>query len=164
MSNQSLNEFIAYIRSLCSAHVEIQHSDTQKHFIEIGSEQQLSAKSLHLPVVALDKLEITYKGQTDNYRKDRFIQILFLDKVSDPANYGRIKEVNDAMEAIAEDFVNKMREDRMLKKHDFLKCLIISEIQVVTVEQKNLNLYGAMMSFNFDLPYSGALTPGRFVS
>lgn len=158
----TLNDFTAYIRDLCKRHVDVKHTDTEKHFIELRAEAQFTSKSLRLPVVAIDKLQLTYKGQNDSLRKDRYIEILFLDKCADGSNTDKIQDIQDRMESICEDFINKMREDKKSRKIDFLKNLIIGDIQVFQIENKNASLYGAMMSFSFDLPYSGVLRSGKF--
>jgi hypothetical protein len=158
----NLTDFTEYIRKLCHNHVDIQDNPIDRHFIELRSEAQLTAKSLRLPVVAFDKLQITYKGQNDNLRKDRYIEILFLDKCADGLNTAKILEIQTRMESICEDFINKMREDKKSRKIEFLQNLIIGDIQVFQIENKNASLYGAMMSFSFDLPYSGVLRPYKF--
>ena len=167
MANNQLSDFTEYTENLCVKHVDILHvvdDEDHKHFIELNDEQQLQdAKSFCYPLVTMDKLTISYNGQQDSTLKNRYVEIMFLDSVSDTGDFKRIQQVKNSMERVAEDFIMKMKTDRKDRvAYSFLKCLVLSNIELNFVENKAINLYGVLLSFNFELPFVETLEAGRF--
>ena len=167
MVNNQLSDFTDYISNLCVKHVDILHvpgDEDHRHFIELNDEQQLQeSKSICYPLVAMDKLTVSYNGQQDSPLKNRYVEIMFIDSVSDTGDFIRIQEVKNSMERIAEDFIKKMKTDRKDRNvYPFLKCMVLSKIELNFIENKAINLYGALLSFNFELPFSETLEVGRF--
>ena len=160
-----LANFTDYIKSLCASHVEILHTSSRKHFIELNDDEQLqNSKSLCYPLVALEKLSVFYNGQEDSALKNRHIEMMFLQTVKDAGDFTKIQEVKNAMERIAEDFIKKMKVDRKNRKiYPFLKNMVLSNIELNFVENKGMNLYGALISFDFELKFDETLEVGRFV-
>ena len=159
-----LDNFTDYISSLCKKHVEICHSEEESHFVELNSDSQLKTPNQSYPVVTLDKLEITYSGPEDATRKQRYVELMFLDKVTNNDGNAEITEVKNRMERISEDFIRKIKIDRKDRvKYPFLRTLKLSEIRLNFVENISINVHGTLVSFNFDLPFIDQLEPGRFV-
>ena len=159
-----LDNFTDYISGLCEKHVEIQHSEEESHFVELNSDAQLKTPSQSYPVVTLDKLEITYTGPEDATRKQRYVELMFLDKVTNNGGNADVTAVKNRMERTAEDFIRKIKLDRKDRgKYPFLKTLKLSEIHLNFVENVSINVHGTLVSFNFDLPFIDKLEPGRFV-
>ena len=166
-SNQ-LSDFTGYIENLCVSHVVIKHvkdDEDHQHFIELNDDQKIhDLKHICFPFVAMDKLTINYTGQNDGMNKNRYVELMFLDKVSDPGDYAGIQTAKNAMERIAEDFIKKFKVDRKDRAtNPFLKCLVLSNISVDLVENKAESTYGALLSFNFELPFNETLETGRFI-
>lgn len=163
-NNNQLSDFTAYIDSLCRKHVEILHSDDDRHFIELNDEQQLSdSKTLLYPLVTLDKLTVSYTGGEDFMNKNRYVEMMFLDSIRNSKDFVEIQLAKNAMERIAEDFLRKIKKDKRSRaKYPFLKNLSLSDIELNFVENSSLNVYGALLSFNFELGFVEELEDGRF--
>lgn len=165
MQSNSLNQFTEYVKSLCIQHVDIKHTDDDQHFIELNSDKQLQqSKNQLYPLVALDKLTISYGGQNDATTKSRIVDLLFLDKSKSAGDYVEIQLIKNNMERIAEEFVIKMKIDsRDRKKHQFLRNLVIGSIEINLIDNEQINLHGALLSFIFEVPFSEVIAPGRFI-
>ena len=166
MGNNILEDFSAYIETLCREHSEILHASDDRHFMELNDQQQfVQSKVLRFPLVTLEKLNISYTGQNDGMRKNRYVEIMFLEQVRDAADFVKIQTIKNKTERIAEDFLKRMKADRKDRlNYPFLKCLTVSNIELNYVENKSINLYGTLLSLNFELPFDETLDAGRFVS
>lgn len=164
MQNNSLEQFTAYIALLCAKHVDIQHSESDKRFIELNDEKQLQQSKTQLyPLVAIDKLTITYPGANDAMRKNRIVDLLFLDKVENASDYSQIQATINKMERMAEEFLIKIKidsRDRVL--YPYLKNLLLSSAELNIIEQPMNKLYGALLTFSYELPFAEYIEPGRF--
>ena len=163
MQDNSLNQFTAYIELLCAQHVEIQHTEDEHHFIELNDEKQLAAnKNQVYPLVAIDKLTISYNGFNDAMSKNRLCDILFLGK-SPAGDYVHVQETKNKMERVAEDFVVRMKVDsRNRTKYPFLRNLVIGSIEINQIDHEGNNLHGALLSFSYELPFIEKVPDGRF--
>ena len=158
-----LDDFTSYISLLCEKHVDIKHSEEESHFIQLHSDSQLKSKNQSYPVVTLDKLEITYMGVEDSIRKQRYVEIMFVDKLPSNSSNDEIQEAKNKMERISEDFIRKIKLDRKNRvAYPFLKTLKINEIRLNFVENAEINVHGTLLAFNFDLPFIDQLEDGRF--
>ena len=148
---------------LCAKHVDIHHTPEEPHFIELNDEKQLAAgKNQVYPLVALDKLTISYSGANDSMLKSRVCDILFLDKA--PAgDYVEVQRIKNKMELIAEEFVVKMKQDsRDRAKYPYLRNLVVGSIEINHVDNEGINLHGALLSFSYELPFPETISEGRF--
>lgn len=166
MQSNSLEQFTAYIQLLCEQHVDIRHTEADKRFIELNNEKQLQQSKTQLyPMVAIDKLTISYLGANDAMRKNRIVDLLFLDKVKSPGNFAEIQEVKNKMERIAEEFLIKIKIDsRNRVLFPYLKNLLIASAELNIIENESNNLHGALLSFSYELPFAEYIAEGRFIN
>ena len=161
-----LDDFTAYIESLCEKHVDIQHNPSgERHFVELSTDKMMQKmKNLYYPFVTLDNLTITYPWSDDNRRKRRYLELMFLDNVSDTGDFVRIQEVKNNMEKIAEEFLLKIDEDRKDRRtFPFLRGLVMEGVEINYVENESATLYGVLLSAQYELPFPGCLSSGRFL-
>lgn len=164
MENKDLlDDLSRYIEDLCKSHTLINHSDIEKHFVRLNSEELPQEKNtvLRYPVVTFDKVTITYSGIVDAERKSRSIELMFLDIVPDAGRYDHIESVLTNMEGIAEDFLRKMKLDRRDPKYPFLKSFTVSG-ELDYVENIGTILWGVLLSFDFESPFDMCIAPNRF--
>lgn len=165
MSNNQLSDFTLYMESLCKKHIDILHSDDQKHFVELNKAQQLTESKLFVyPLVTIDKLTVNYQNAEDFMTKNQHVEIMFLESVSDPADYAGIQQALNKMERITEDFIRKMKIDKRDRQaYPYLRNLALSDIELNFVENSSLGVYGTLLSMNFELPFVEVLDQGRFI-
>ncbi|HRZ98344.1 MAG TPA: hypothetical protein P5084_12380 [Paludibacter sp.] len=164
MENNSLQDFTTYIESLCTKHVEIRHQKADPRFIELNNEKQLNAQKMQLyPLVALDKLTISYGGQNDAMQKSRTVDLLFLDKAKQVGDYAEVQRIKNRMERVAEEFVIKIKIDSKDRvNYPFLRNLVIGSIELNLIDNEGINVHGALLSFSYELPFTESIEAGRF--
>lgn len=161
-NRNSLNEFSKYIEDLCRSHTVINHSDEETHFLELGNDQQLQKqKRLYTPCVTLEKLENSYSDQSDNIRKKKHVEIMFLDKVSDAGDFDKINLVWNEMEWVGEDFLKQIRLGQRSRNVSLHK-LKLSGAEMHLVENVATNMWGVLLSFEIELQFDECIQPGRF--
>ena len=155
MQNDTLSNFSHYIEMLCRMHKDIRHANDEMHFIELASDQQFqSMKRLVYPVVAFDRLTISYNLLEDAERKNRYVEILFVDKCP-VGNFELIKKIKDRMEQVAEEFLIRIRNDRKKRNsYKFLRSLQLDTAELNYVENDSIGVFGVMLSVNVDSPMS----------
>ena len=153
MQSDTLSYFSHYIEMLARRHKDIRHTNAEMHFIELASDQQFQKmKSLVYPVVAFDRLTITYNMLEDAERKNRYVEIMFLDKCP-VGEFARIKAIKDKMEQIAEDFLIQIRNDRKKRNsYKFLRSMQLDSAEVNYVENESIGIFGVLLSVNVDSP------------
>lgn len=156
--NNTISSFSAYLEGLARQHKEVLHSDEKRHFIRLCAEEQLSSsKTICLPIVAMDKLTVSYKGKEDSMKKDRFVEILFLDNVSDTRDFNRICDTWDRMELIADSFLLKMKKDRdHVKEYPFLRSFSMDGAELEYLENVG-TLWGVLLSIEIPIPFGECL-------
>lgn len=147
LKNNTISSFSKYLENLCRQHKDILHSDENKHFIRLCANEQLSArKTICLPLVSLDKLTVSYKGDADNVKKNRLVEILFLDNVNDAGDFEKISDTWDRMEKLADDFLLKIKEDSKDRdNYPFLRNFSIGGAELEYLENVG-TLWGVILS------------------
>jgi hypothetical protein len=154
-----LDDFTAYLETLCSRHKLIRHSEKEKHFCRLDRGEVISGMNvkLYYPIVALDRLTVSYPDMKDNTVKTRHIEILFLD-TAPLGNFIEIERTQSKMEGVAESFLMKMRMDRRnTKDYPCLRLLNISGVEMDYVDNFSTTLWGVLLSFDLEMPYNACL-------
>lgn len=161
-NNNLIDQFTEYIEDLCRKHTSIKHTSNRKHFVRLAVDEMLqeSKANIYYPVVTMEKLTNTYTGQEDSFRKNRHIELMFLDHLKDGGDFNSIESVWANMESVAEDFLKKIRNDR--RTHVFLKSLKIDNAELDYVENIQTHLWGVLLSFDIGLPFDNCIASGRF--
>ncbi|MDR1098008.1 MAG: hypothetical protein LBL57_07750 [Tannerella sp.] len=162
--NDLISDFTSYIENLCRQHTVILHSAEKKHFVRLDSDEMLQGERTGIcyPVVTLERLTVSYTGPADGISKVRHIEMMFLDHVKDPGNFNAISGIWSSMESVAEDFIRKIRTDRKNRK-DYPFLGGISGMELDYVENIVSHLWGVLLSFDYGIPFSECIAPGRFV-
>ncbi|GAB6122280.1 hypothetical protein [Dysgonomonas termitidis] len=163
MGNENLlDDFTEYIENLCRKHVLIKHSAEKKHFVRLDNDELLQEgkANIYYPVVTMEKLTVSYTSQPDNFRKSRHVELMFLDHIRDAGDFNNIENVWTKMEAVAEDFIKKIRVDK--RNLPFLKSLVMDNAELDYVENIKAHLWGVLLSFDINLPFDNCLDPDRF--
>lgn len=162
--NNTISSFSKYLEDLSRMHKDIRHSDEKTHFIRLCRDEQItSRKNIYTPVVSIDKLSVGYKGSEDSVRKNRTVELLFLDNVSNASDFNAISDTWDRMEKIADDFLLKMKMDRENRNdYPFLRNFSIDGAELEYLEAVG-TLWGVLLSFELPIPFSECLDPDTYL-
>jgi hypothetical protein len=128
------NNLKAYFDNLARNHAQILHSDAEKHFFHCDLNEILSGISsrVNFPAVMMADYDYSFvDNNSDNHLKKRSIALVFLDHAADVDDFQGIGDIYSNMEQIADDWINRMYDDKLERRHAFLKDFQINEITAV---------------------------------
>lgn len=147
------NEMVAYFENLARKHVSIKHSDFEKHFYRFELDEVLTGmcSDINYPAFILEAYNFNYSdSDSDNILKKREGAFILMDLVKDLKDYDKIHEVWDEMEAIGDDFLIKMREDKESGIVAVMNDFDIGSCQGIPFSVSKLGQHGIRISFNMD--------------
>lgn len=109
-------DLIEYFENLARRHVDIRHSETEKHFFRMEIDEVLAGinrSDVKHPYFILEGYDFGYTDQkSDNLLKDRNGAFVLLDHVADPTDFDAIHDAWDRMEAIGDEILVKIKSDK----------------------------------------------------
>lgn len=103
-----------YFEKLAENHVEINHTNTEKHFFRLELDELLTAlpTTANFPALILEGYDIALSDPlSDNAMKKRNGAFVLMEHLPDPGDYQDIDEKWDFLEEIADDIIALMKED-----------------------------------------------------
>lgn len=148
-----MKAFYNYIEELSRRHPDIAHNPEagEVHFVTDALFEGKS-KSVLFPLVVADTSDFSYTGQPGAERKSRGYSLMFVTHVK-AGNDADKEEAWQAMEALADEFVCKMHEDKVKLKLTHLLFFDRQEVEGSRIENKSLGLYGCMISWTMNENY-----------
>jgi hypothetical protein len=132
----------SYIEYLCVNHNDVRHRDDEPHFFMIGLDEILTRirSSVNFPAVFLSDYDYSFAdNKSDNVLKNRSFALVFIDHCQDADDYDSLAGIYDHMEKIADDFLNRMYNDKNDRRHSFLKDLDLNGINAVQFQAPDNN-------------------------
>lgn len=136
------NDLKNYIEQLCTRHTDILHRQYEDHFTLQGMEELLVKirSTLAFPAVILADYDYSFgDAKSDNPLKNRSVAVVFLDHAEDADDYDEIAGIYNHMEQVADDFINRMRNDSQNNRHAFLKDIDFDSITGVQFQGPDNN-------------------------
>ncbi len=160
-----MNQLANYIEVLASKHIDIRHSEDEIHYLNATREKVTALDSvLHYPAVILNRGEgFGFSGVPSAVFKDKEWQLFFVEHVTDTSDYEQIEEKFSHCEAILEEFLNRILEDkRKPQLFPFLRTFDITGVTCYYVENSDNSLYGVMAVFDMETTYCEINTRNPF--
>ena len=124
----------AYFDNLARTHTDILHTDAEKHFFHSDLKEILSGirETVNFPAVFMADYDYSFvDNDSDNHHKKRSIALVFIDHSSDDDDFDTISDIYSNMEQIADDWINRIYDDKLERRHAFLKDFELNEINAV---------------------------------
>jgi hypothetical protein len=110
------SDLIAYFENIARTHVDIQHSDNEKHFFRMEIDEVLAGinrTDVNYPMLILEGYSFDFTdNRSDNLLKNRQGAFVLLGHVSDISDYDAIHGQWELMEDIGTDILIKIRADK----------------------------------------------------
>ena len=110
------SDLITYFENIARAHVDILHTDAEKHFFRMEIDEVLAGinrSDVNYPMLILEGYSFDFTdNRSDNLLKNRQGAFILLGHVSDISDYSAIHEVWEQMEEIGTDILVKIRADK----------------------------------------------------
>lgn len=110
-----LSDYIDYFENLARQHVDIAHSDIEKHFIRMESSEILNSQvnDIRWPLMVLEAYDISYLSRkSNNILKSHNGAFMILMKPDSEQDYDSIHEIWEKCEKIGSDIIIRMYNDR----------------------------------------------------
>ena len=132
-----------YIEQLCREHKMVQHSDGERHFVNLNDDKRNMglAQELRYPAVYFEATDFVLRAASDQIVRDYTCHMEVFEHVSDTGDYGEI--------------VARMMHDRTRRAQDLkwlLRMASPTAIKVVPLQNEHNALYGYMAEFTVPLP------------
>ena len=151
MKDSYFIDYVAYMATLASSHVELNHSKDDKHFCR-GELQDFFASSrsaIKYPCVILEGCELKYDGNSTNVIKTRESSFIVSDAYKEKDDYDEIQNALSRCERIGEEIIGKMINDAQNDESDFIG-ISISNIEAVYLQNETLKTVGCRFSFSIE--------------
>ena len=128
------NDVVNYVRELAEKHKDVLHSPAEQHFFrwlfQEVTHQQI--ESAHDPMVLLEPMDGRFTDNLgDDRRKRRTIAFVIAKRVTEYADWDEIDNTISECEAIGEQFIAKMINDR--DTCVFLKWMDPNSVKIMDV-------------------------------
>lgn len=145
-----INDYITYFQNLAESHVDILHTDKEKHFFRMESTEILNGLTSEINWVAmiLEAYDITYLSKnTNNILKSHNGSFMILDKPNDSQDYDEIHSIWEKCEKIGTDIIIKMYNTRLNVTEPVVK-FDMDSVQAFPVATDIEGSYGYKFSFS----------------
>lgn len=163
----SFNDLIAYFENLARRHVDIQHSESEKHFFRMEIDEVLAGinrTDVRHPYFILESYDFDYAdNKSDNLLKKRNGAFVLLDKVDDSTDFDAIQEVRNRMEAIGDEILVKIKADKRNPLVKAVRDINLDEVKGVLISNEIDNNHGLRFTFSISSPMSTDVNPDKWI-
>lgn len=110
------SDLIKYFQGLAETHIDILHSEQEKHFFRFEIDEVLAGinrSDVNFPMLILEGYNFGYTdNKSDNLLKNRRGAFVLLDHISDPTDHNELHDVWEELEVIGDDILLKIKADK----------------------------------------------------
>lgn len=160
------SELVSYFEDIAKKHKEILHKDNEKHFYRFELDEVLTAmcNDINYPAMILEGYTLDYSdSNADNVIKRRSGGFILLDHVDDTKDYDEIHAVWDKLEAIGDDILVKILDDKRTRATKVVRDFDIANCNGQPLEVQELGQYGIRFSFEVGSSKSNDLEQDKWL-
>jgi len=152
----NFSKLVTYFENIARAHVEIQHSDNEKHFFRFEIDEVLAGinrSDVAYPMLILEGYSYDYTdNKSDNIIKNRSGAFILLDHCPDISDYGKVHEIWDNLETIADDILIKIKSDKRNPLTPVVRGFEFSSVESKLIANEIGNSIGLRITFTISSP------------
>jgi len=164
----NFSELIEYFETISRTHVEIQHTDNEKHFFRFELDEVLNGiqrSDVAYPMLILESYAYDFTdNQSDNILKNRSGAFILLDHCPDISDYDKIHEIWDNLEQIADDILIKIKTDKQNSNIPFIRGFAFSTVDAKLIANEIGNSIGIRFTFTISSPVPSDVQQNRWLS
>lgn len=162
------SDLISYFENIARTHIEIGHSDREKHFFRMEIDEILSGISrtdVNFPMLALEGYSYRFTDfKSDNILKNRQGAFVLLTHVSDISDYGAVHQQWDFLEEIADDILARIKADKYNRNAPVIRAIDLNDIEVSLIMNEISNTVGLRVLYNLTSPAPLEVNPARWLA
>ena len=163
----TFNDLIAYFENIARSHVDIRHTDNEKHFFRMEIDEVLAGinrTDVKHPYFILESYDFDYgDNKSDNILKKRNGAFVLLDHVDDATDNDAIQEVRNRMEAIGDEILIKIKTDKRNPLVKAVRDINLDEVKGVLISNEIDNNHGLRFTFSITSPLSTDVNPEKWL-
>lgn len=158
------SDIIQYFETLASEHVEILHSDSEKHFFRYEIEEVLtSLRQMNYPALILEGYRYSYRdSKSDNILKKRTGAFILLGHLSDIGDYDAMHDLWDKLEVICDDILARIKADKYNPAMRAVRDFDISSVEVSLLANDQDKNFGIRCTFTLSSPSAMVVDPAKW--
>ena len=164
----NFSQLITYFENLAKAHIEIQHTENEKHFFRFEIDEVLNGiqrSDVAYPMLILEGYSYDYTdNKSDNILKNRSGAFILLDHCPDISDYAKVHEIWDNLESIADDILIKIKSDKRNPLTPVVRGFEYSSVESKLIANEIGNSIGIRLTFTISAPVSTDVNINRWIS
>jgi len=162
------SQLVTYFENLAAKHVDIGHTDTEKHFFRMEIDEVLAGinrTDVKTPFLILEGYGFGYTdNKSDNLLKNRDGAFILLDHVKDITDYDALHDAWDRMEEIGEELIMKMKADKRNPLTPVIRDFNFDSVQGTLIANDMSGHYGIRFTYSLVSPRSTDINPEKWLS
>jgi hypothetical protein len=148
------SDIIQYFKTIASQHVEIGHSEQEKHFYRYEIEEVLTGlKQINYPALILEGYRYSFQDNgSDNIIKKRSGAFILLDHLSDIGDYDAMHALWDKQEEICDDILARIKSDKFNPQARAIRDFDINSTEVSLLANEQDKNFGIRCTFTISSP------------
>lgn len=143
------SDIIEYFKLLATQHIEIGHSDDEKHFYRFEIEEVLtSLKKVNYPALILEGYGYSLvDNKSDNVLKKRTGAFILLGHLTDIGDFEAMHTLWDKMEEICDDILSRVKSDKYNPAAKAVRDFDLNTVNVSLLANEQDKNYGIRCTF-----------------
>jgi len=144
------SDVIEYFKMIASQHIQIGHSEAEKHFYRFELEEVLTGlKKMNYPALILEGYAYSFvDNKSDNVIKRRSCAFMLVNHLKDIGDFTAMHEIWDSQEQICDDILSRIKSDKYNPKTPAVRDFDIHGVEVVLIANENDKNYGIRCTFS----------------
>jgi hypothetical protein len=158
------SDIIEYFKLLATQHIEIGHSDNEKHFYRFELEEVLTGlKKVNYPALILEGYRYSFlDNKTDNVLKKRTGSFMLVGHLRDIGDYDAMHELWDKLEGICDDILGRIKSDKHNPLARAVRDFDLNSVEVALLANEQDKNYGIRCTFTITSPRSMDVDPDKW--
>jgi len=161
------SQLVTYFENLARTHVDIGHTDQEKHFFRMEVDEVLAGinrTDVKYPFLILEGYGYDFTdSKSDNLLKNRSGAFMLLDHVSDSSDFEAIHAVWDHMEEIGDEILVRMKTDKRNPLTPVIRDFQFSTSQATLIANEIDGSYGIRFTYVLTSPRSNDVDPAKWL-
>jgi hypothetical protein len=157
------SDLITYFENIARKHVDILHSDAEKHFFRMEIDEVLAGinrTDVNFPMLILEGYGFGFTdNKSDNLLKNREGAFILLDHISDTSDHNLIHQKWDELEDIATEIILKIKTDKQSRIVPVVRNFDFESINASLILNELGNDVGIRVSYSIASPTTNDINP-----
>ena len=161
------SDLISYFENLARKHIDILHSDGEKHFFRMEIDEVLEGinrTDVAYPMLILEGYSFDFTdNKSDNLLKNRQGAFILLDHISDNSDHNTIHKKWDELEEIATEILVKIKSDKINPLTPVVRNFDFESVNVSLILNQIGNDVGVRITYTITSPVTNDPNPGKWL-